>query len=211
MDEMRGPAGQVVEDVGGVDDGAVARLGLAAQPGEEVGAAEDVEVDGDFVEEQHGPGPHEAHGQLDAAALAVGHGVHAPGGVDVEQGDELVAALGEGVAADGAQQLRDADVAADNGVEHPLEAEVGDALEGVLEGVDAADGDGVGGREPLAGEEAEERRLARAVGADEERARARRQVERDVTHARRVVGECVREVVDLDARWAGHFGGGRAG
>ncbi|KAJ6438575.1 microsomal signal peptidase subunit [Purpureocillium lavendulum] len=199
VDEVGGPAGEVVEDVGGVDDGALARLRLALEPLEEAGAAEDVEVDGDLVEEEDGPGAEQAHGELDAAALAVGHGVHAPVGVDVEHGDELIATGGEGVAADGAEQLDDANVVADDGVEDPFEAEVGDALERLLEGVDAADGDGVAGREALAGEEPQQRRLARAVGADEQRARPRGQVERDVAHARRVVGERVRQVGDLDA------------
>ncbi|CRK34176.1 hypothetical protein BN1708_016320, partial [Verticillium longisporum] len=103
VDEVGGPAGEVVENVGGVDDGADASLGLGAQPAEEVGAAQDVEVDGDLVEEQDGPGADEAHGELDAAALAIADGVHAPGRVNVEDADELVAALGVGVAADGAQ------------------------------------------------------------------------------------------------------------
>lgn len=52
---MGGPAGEVVEDMRSVDDGAVAGLGLLLQPAEELGAAQHVEVDGDLVEEQDGP------------------------------------------------------------------------------------------------------------------------------------------------------------
>lgn len=198
MDEVGGPAGEVVEDVGGVDDGALAVLRLALEPGQELGAAEDVEVDGDLVEQEHSPGSDEPHGQLDAAALAVGHGVHAPVDVDVEHMDELVAAVGVGVTADGAEELIDANVSAHNGVQDPLEAKIGDALEALLEGVDAADRDGVAGGEALACEEAEERGLAGTIGADQEGARARGQVEGDIADAGRVVGERVREVLDFD-------------
>lgn len=61
MDKVGRPPGEVVENVGSVDNGAVAGLGLLLQPAEELGAAQHVEVDGDLVEEQDGPGTHEAH------------------------------------------------------------------------------------------------------------------------------------------------------
>ncbi|KAK4670341.1 LOW QUALITY PROTEIN: uncharacterized protein QC763_0041790 [Podospora pseudopauciseta] len=65
-----------------------------------------------------------AHGELDPAALAVGNGVHPPPGIDVENGDELVTTVGVLVPADGAEELVDADVGADDGVEDPFQAEV---------------------------------------------------------------------------------------
>lgn len=122
---------------------------------------------------------------------------------------QLVATFRVGVAADGAQELVDADVGAHDGVEDPLEPEVGDALEPVLEGVDARDGDGVGGREALAGEQAQERGFAGAVGADEAGARPRGQVERDVADAEGGVLEFVGEVGDLYGRGFGGHGGER--
>lgn len=148
--EMTGPAGEIVQDMGRVDDGAVPAVRLGLEPLEEVAAREQVEVDGDLVEQEHGPGADEAHGELDAAALAVGHGVHAPAQVDVEDGDELVAARGVVVAADRREQRRHVHVRPHDRVQHPLEAEVGHALERGGEGVDARDGDGRGGCEALA-------------------------------------------------------------
>jgi hypothetical protein len=140
--EVRRPRGEVVEDVGRVDDGARARLGLALQEVEEVAARQQVEVDCDFVEQQNRPRPQQAHGQLHPPPLAVRHGVHAPAQVDVEDLDEVVAALAVVVAADRGQQRRHVDVGAHDGVEHPLQAEVRHALEAHLERVDARDGHG---------------------------------------------------------------------
>jgi hypothetical protein len=90
--------------------------------------------------------------------------VHAPAQVDVEDLDEVVAALAVVVAADRGQQRRHVDVGAHDGVEHPLQPEVRHALEAHLERVDARDGHGARGRHALAGEQAEERRLAGAIG-----------------------------------------------
>lgn len=152
MDEVGRPAGEVVEDVRGVDDGAVARLGLLLQPAEELGATEDVEVDGNLVEEEHGPGSHEAHGELHATSLAVADGAHAPLHVDIENTDQLIAALGVRVAADRAEEFCDADVRPHDGVQNPFEAKVCDALEALFERVHAADADAPAGREALAGQ-----------------------------------------------------------
>lgn len=196
--QVRGPAGQVVEDVRGVDDGAVAGLGLALQPGQELGAREHVEVDGDLVEQEDGPGPHEAHGELHAAALAVADGAHAPARVDVEHADQLVAAGRVRVATDAAQQLDDANVGPHDGIEHPLQPQVRHALEAVLEGVQLGHGDGARGRKALAREQAQEGGLARAVGADEQGAAARGHRQGDVGHAKAGVGEGVGEVFHLD-------------
>lgn len=198
VDEVGGPAGEVVEDVGGVDDGALAGLGLALEPPQKLGAAEDVEVDGDLVEQEHGPGADEAHGELDAAALAVADGVHAPGDVDVQDADELVAARRVRVPADGAQELGDADVGAHDRVQHPLEPEVRDALEPVLERVHPRHADGAAGRQPLARQQPQQRRLARPVRPDQQRPAARRDVERHVPDPRPAVRERVRQVLDAD-------------
>jgi hypothetical protein len=90
--------------------------------------------------------------------------VHAPRQVDVEDVDELVAPLRVVVAADRGEQRHDVDVGAHNRVQDPLEAEVGHALEAMLEGVDAGDGNRVGWGHALAREQAEECRFAGAVG-----------------------------------------------
>ena len=90
--------------------------------------------------------------------------MHAPRGIDVEDVQELVAPSGVVVAADGGEEFRDGDVCADDRVEDPLEAEIGSCRRGGGEGVEAADGDGVGRGEASAGEEAEESRFACAVG-----------------------------------------------
>lgn len=90
--------------------------------------------------------------------------MHAPPQVDVEDVHELGAAVGEGAAADAVEQGGHVDVGAHDGVEDPFETQVGDALEAGGEGVDAGDGDGVGGGEAFAAQEAEERGFAGAVG-----------------------------------------------
>lgn len=90
--------------------------------------------------------------------------MEAPGQVDVEDLDELVAAGVVVVAADGGEERGDGDVAADDGVEDPFGAEVGDAFEGGGEGVDVGDFDRGAGGHALAGEEAEEGGFAGAVG-----------------------------------------------
>ena len=89
--------------------------------------------------------------------------MHAPADVDVEDPDELVAPGGVMRAADGVKEGGDVDVGADDGVEDPFEAKVRYPFEAGGEGVDARDGDRGGGREALAGEEAEEGSFAGAV------------------------------------------------
>ncbi|KUI62595.1 hypothetical protein VP1G_11410 [Cytospora mali] len=142
-----------------------------------------IQINRDLIQQQHRPRPDKPHSQLHAAPLAIADSAHAPAGIDVQHVDQLVPAVRVGVAADGAQQLHDADVRPHDGVEHPLEAEVRDALEAVLERVRARDGDGARGRQPLACQEAQERGLARAVGADEEGPRLGREGEADVVDA----------------------------
>ena len=115
--------------------------------------------------------------------------MHAPLQVNVQHRDQLIAPLRVRVAADGAQQLPHADVGAHDGVQDPFEPEVGHAREVLFEGVEAGDGDGVGGGEALAGEEAEEGGFAGAVGAYEEGAAGGGQVQGDVAQADGVVGE----------------------
>ena len=204
MHQMTGPTRQIVQDVRRVDDRALAPLRLALEPLEEVAAAQEVEVDGDLVEQEDGPGPDEAHGELDAAALAVRDGVHAPAQVDVEDADELVAAARVVGAADGGEQRRHVDVGPHDRVEDPFKAEVGDAFERGAERVDAADRDRRRGREPLARQEPQERRLAGAICADEERAAAGRQGQVDVLEAKGAVLEGVAKATDGD-RWTHRF------
>ena len=164
MHQMRRPLRQIIQDMRRIHHGTGATLGLALQPGEKTAAAQQIQIDGDLVQQQHGPGPQQAHGELDAAALAVGHGVHAPAQVDIEDGDQLVLPARVVLPADRVEQGGHVDVAAHDRVQHPFQPEVGHPFEPFLEGVDAADAHGAGRGEPLAGEEPEQRRLARAVG-----------------------------------------------
>lgn len=154
--QVGGPSMQVVENVGGVDDGGVAGLGLALEPVEEARTRQHVEVDRDLVEQQHRPRPHQAHGQLDAPPLAVRHGVHAPRGVNVQHLDQLVAPRWVGVPTNRAEQLGDANVGAHDRVQHPLQPQVRHPLEALGEGVHAAHGDGAARGEALTCQEAEE-------------------------------------------------------
>lgn len=178
--EMSGPASEVIQDMGGVDDGALANLSLALQPAEEFGTAQDIEVNSNLVKEKDSPRSQQTHRQLDAATLAVRHSVHAPVGVNVKHQDKLLATLRVRVAADGGQQLIDTNVGADDGVQDPFEAKVGDALQALFEGIDTADGDGVTGGKALAGEETEECRLACSIRTDKESPRTRRKIQADV-------------------------------
>lgn len=162
--EMRGPRREVIQDMRRVHNRARALVRLLLEEREEVAAAEQVEIDGDFVEEQDRPGPEKPHGELHAAALAVGDRVHAPRQVDVKDVDELVAAFRVVLSADGVEQCDHVDVGADDGVQDPFQAEVGYAFEAVLERVDAGDRDGVRGGHAFTGEEAEEGGFAGAVG-----------------------------------------------
>lgn len=98
----------------------------------------------------------------------------------------------------GGKEGRDIDVGADDGVEDPFEAEIGDAFEGGAEGVDAADGDGRCGCEALAGEQAQEGSFAGAVGTDEERSATGWEGEIYVLEAEGAVLEGVAEALDGD-------------
>lgn len=162
--QVRRPGRQVVQDMRRVHHGRVPRRRLARQELEEPAPAQQVEVDRDLVQEQNPPGAQQAHGELHAPPLPVADRVHAPARVNVQEGDELVAPRGEGVAANGGEQRGDVDVGAHDGVEDPFGAEVRDAFEARGEGVDAGDKDGAAGAEALAGEQAEEGGLAGAVG-----------------------------------------------
>jgi len=101
---------------------------------------------------------------LYSSAFSVGNGVHAPIGVDVEDVDELVATFGVVVTTNGGEEGWDGDVGADDWVENPFYAEIGDAFEGVGEGVQAGDCDGVGWGHAFAREKAEEGCFACSVG-----------------------------------------------
>ena len=84
------------------------------------------------------------------------------------------------VPADRLEEFANSNVVSHNGVEDPFETEVGDAFKTVFEGIDAANGNGVGGRETLAGEEAEEGGFAGAVGSDKKGTGCWWEVEGDV-------------------------------
>lgn len=142
--QMGWPLRQVVQDMRGIHNRAVSALRLALQPAEEVAPAQQVQVHGDLIEQQHTPWPQQPHGELDAPALAIADGVHPPGKVDVEDGNELIAARGVVRAAHGIEQRGHIDVGSHDGVEDPFEAEICHALEAMLERVNPGDADGRG-------------------------------------------------------------------
>mmetsp|Transcript_36620 Transcript_36620/g.84660 ORF Transcript_36620/g.84660 Transcript_36620/m.84660 type:complete len:398 (+) Transcript_36620:527-1720(+) len=209
------PRVKAVEDVGCVDDGGIARLGLLLQPHEEVLAHDHVERGGDLVEEEDVERAQEREEELHAPPLSVRDLVHAPVGVDAEDVDQLRAAL-RVLSLEGLHHLCDGNVGLQrhavarerDGAHAPVGVEVGaghveaHVAEGVLaEHLDRL----VGLGQVLAAQDAQERRLARAVGADEEAPRAACQLHVQaldhvlVAVARRVgeveVGHLDREVV----------------
>lgn len=78
-----------------------------------------IKVDGDFVEEKNIPRDHEAHTELHAAPLAVRDVVHVPVKVDIKQIKEKIPSLLVSIATNGIEELRDHDVAPDDGVHGP--------------------------------------------------------------------------------------------
>lgn len=56
----------------------------------------------------------------------------------------------------------------DDGIQHPFETEIRDALEAAREGVDAGNAQRVGGSKALAGQEAKERGFAGPIGFRED-------------------------------------------
>lgn len=126
--DLVGELAEAVKDVGRVQDGRAAGLGLVLEEVDEVGADEHVEVDGHFVEKEDIPLGHETHAELDAAALSIGNLVHVPVEVDVEDLEQAVAARAVTVAADRVEKVRDNNVRAHNRVVAPLGTKVDDAL-----------------------------------------------------------------------------------
>jgi len=125
--------------------------------------------------------------------------VHPPSQVDVQYLDQFISALRVRVPSDTVQQGGDIDICPNNGVKHPLYAEVRDASEVTAEGVNTVDGDCVAWSEALSREEAEKSGFAGAVCADEERAAAGWEVQGDVGQAGlRSVWEAVGQVADVD-------------
>ena len=222
---MRSELLQPVEDVRGVDDGDVALLALLSEETHQVRAAEDVEVDGDLIEEEDAVLDHQAVRELHAAALAVGDLVHPPLRVDVEDVDDALLALGVH-ALDGVQHLprgevsREGDaVAGECHVSLPVAANVGQLAGGgevgVVEGFTSVDEHLVLRDHVLTSEDLEERRLARAVRAQQEAARSGFELEVHLLDERPLavdrgavdVGVGPVEVVDVDAP-RGRRGGG---
>ncbi|KAI1006767.1 hypothetical protein K3495_g1457 [Podosphaera aphanis] len=207
--KVRRPLRQIIQNVRGVDNGALACRGLLLEESEKVAPTQKVQIDGDLIQEQDAPWPDQAHGQLDATTFPVGHSVHTPIQIDVEHANQLILAVGVVIAADGLQELPDADVSAHDRIQDPLKAEIGDALEAVFEGVEAADADGIGGREPFAREQAEQRRLTGSIGADKEGPRPRWQRERQVRQTEGTIREGEGQIGDGNGRRGGLGNDGR--
>ncbi|RDA86591.1 hypothetical protein CP532_6014 [Ophiocordyceps camponoti-leonardi (nom. inval.)] len=150
MNQMCGPIGQVIENMSGVDDGAVARFRLLSQPIEETRSGEDVEIDGDFIEEQNRPRTKKAHSQLNPPPLPVRDGMHAPTSIDIQQGNEIISPTRKGIAPNGSEQMMNGYIVPPHdGVKNPFETEVRDALERQSERVETADRYGTGRGETL--------------------------------------------------------------
>jgi hypothetical protein len=180
MSEVSRPASEVVQDMGSVNDCALSNFCLVLEPGEELGTAQNIEINSDFVKKQNSPGPQEAHCKLNTTALTVRNSVHAPVGVDIEHGYELISTIGVRITADRAKQLVDANVSSDNRVENPFKTEISDSLETFLERVNSTDRDGITGCKALASEETKQSRLTSTVGTNKQSTRSRRKVESDI-------------------------------
>eukprot|EP00215_Chloropicon_roscoffensis_P009402 CAMPEP_0196638372 /NCGR_PEP_ID=MMETSP1085-20130531/1210_1 /TAXON_ID=41879 ORGANISM="Pycnococcus sp, Strain CCMP1998" /NCGR_SAMPLE_ID=MMETSP1085 /ASSEMBLY_ACC=CAM_ASM_000807 /LENGTH=362 /DNA_ID=CAMNT_0041967183 /DNA_START=100 /DNA_END=1186 /DNA_ORIENTATION=+ len=88
--EMGGPRLQAVKDVRRVDDGALPLFALLPEEVHQVSPAQHVQVHSDLVEEEDLELLQQADAELHAPPLALGHGVHPPGGVDVQHLDEAL-------------------------------------------------------------------------------------------------------------------------
>ena len=99
--EVRRPLRQIVENVRSIHNSTLARLSLLLQESQEVVARQQVQINRNLIQQKHRPRPQQAHAQLHAAALAVAHGVQVPAEIDVEDLNQLVAALRVVVAAYG--------------------------------------------------------------------------------------------------------------
>lgn len=185
--EVRGPAGKVVENVSSVHNGALAKLGLLLEPAEEAGTAEDVKINGDFVEEQDSPRADETHGKLHSASLTVGYGMHAPVGVDIKHLHELISALRVCISTNRGKQIVYTNVVANNGVQNPLQTKICHTLETLLEGIYSADRDGIAGSQTLAGKQTKQGSLSGSIGPNEKSAGAWGQINGDVVNTSRVV------------------------
>ena len=141
--------------------------------------------------------------------------MHAPCEIDVKHLNKLIPSLRVVLAANGVEEGNDVDIGANDGVQDPLEAEVSDALETLLERVDACNGDGVGRGHALTGEQAQKSRLTGAIGylsqhckeqsnnvtlytSDQERSAARWQVQEDFLQTTGSVWERIAEVLHVN-------------
>ena len=182
VDNAVRPISQTVENMGSVNNAALAALGLQAEKVQQLGAGDHVEVDSNLVEQQQLEGLEQAHAKLDAALLAVAEAVHAPAEVDVEDTQQLCAALAEVLQADAVKQFLHADVAVHYGHVAPLGTKVCSDHDirgiGRVSGskrVAAVDADITAAAQMLATEQLEQRGFAGAVGAAEQHALAPRQ------------------------------------
>lgn len=89
--------------------------------------------------------------------------MHPPRKIDVKYLHQLISAFRIVASPHGREEGRYVNIRANDGVQHPLETQVRNALEAGGERVDAGDADGAGGGHALAGEETEEGGFASAV------------------------------------------------
>ncbi len=81
---MRWPALQPIKDVRRVHNGGTTLTCLIRQKSHEVGAAQDIQVNGDLIKQEHRKGAQQPDCQLYAAALTIRDSVHAPVWVNVQ-------------------------------------------------------------------------------------------------------------------------------
>ncbi|KAK0330186.1 hypothetical protein LTR94_033821, partial [Friedmanniomyces endolithicus] len=110
-----------------------------------------VQINRNLIQQQHSPRPQQPHTQLHPPPLPITHSVQPPTQIHIQNPDQFVPAARVVVPAYTAQELRDRDVRAHDGVQHPFEAEVGYPGDLGGEGVDAAEGYGGGRGHAFAG------------------------------------------------------------
>ena len=72
--------------------------------------------------------------------------------------------MGVVIPSDRSQERGDINICPDNGIQDPLQPEIGDTFEAIFERINPCDADGAGRSEPFTGKETKERCLTGAVG-----------------------------------------------
>lgn len=93
--------------------------------------------------------------------------MHSPSEVNVEDVDEFISTVGVVFSADGIEEDGDGNVGADDGVQDPFQAQIGNAFETGRKRVDAGNCDGLGGSETLSGEKPEQGGFACSIGTNQ--------------------------------------------